>query len=72
MNVEVAFSEQALSYRDNHHRLTVTASPNSPDDKLPVRHSCLHKHTDINKGYMLMTLLVTVSIVYGENNNAHI
>ncbi|KAM7395615.1 hypothetical protein PAMA_007062 [Pampus argenteus] len=35
MNVEVAFSEQALSYRDNHQRLKVTASMNSPDDKLP-------------------------------------
>uniref|UniRef100_A0AAQ5ZV54 Rho-GAP domain-containing protein n=1 Tax=Amphiprion ocellaris TaxID=80972 RepID=A0AAQ5ZV54_AMPOC len=35
LNVEVAFSEQALSYRDNHQRLKVTASPSSPDDKLP-------------------------------------
>ncbi|XP_063758654.1 rho GTPase-activating protein 18 isoform X2 [Eleginops maclovinus] len=35
LNVEVAFSEQALSYRDNHQRAKVTASPNSPDDKLP-------------------------------------
>ncbi|XP_041814332.1 rho GTPase-activating protein 18 isoform X3 [Chelmon rostratus] len=35
LNVEVAFSEQALSYRDNHQRLKVTTSPNSPDDKLP-------------------------------------
>uniref|UniRef100_A0A3Q1FM42 Rho GTPase activating protein 18 n=1 Tax=Acanthochromis polyacanthus TaxID=80966 RepID=A0A3Q1FM42_9TELE len=37
LNVEVAFSEQALFYRDNHQRLKVTASPspNSPDDKLP-------------------------------------
>nr|XP_046229252.1 rho GTPase-activating protein 18 isoform X2 [Scatophagus argus] len=35
LNVEVAFSEQALTYRDNHLRLKVTTSPNSPDDKLP-------------------------------------
>ncbi|XP_042246917.1 rho GTPase-activating protein 18 isoform X2 [Thunnus maccoyii] len=35
MNVEVAFSEQALSYRDNNQRLKVTTSMNSPDDKLP-------------------------------------
>ncbi|XP_061785223.1 rho GTPase-activating protein 18 isoform X5 [Nerophis lumbriciformis] len=35
MNVDVAFSEQALSYRDNQHRLTTKTSPNSPDDKLP-------------------------------------
>lgn len=36
LNVEVAFSEQALTYRDDHQKLT--ASPNSPDDKLPVSH----------------------------------
>ncbi|KAF7657688.1 hypothetical protein LDENG_00023340 [Lucifuga dentata] len=35
LNVEVAFSEQALSYRDNHQRSKVTSSTNSPDDKLP-------------------------------------
>lgn len=35
LNVEVAFSEQALNYRDNHQRLKVTPSSNSPDDKLP-------------------------------------
>lgn len=35
LNVEVAFSEQALNYRDNHQRLKVTTSLNSPDDKLP-------------------------------------
>ncbi|XP_061901096.1 rho GTPase-activating protein 18 isoform X2 [Entelurus aequoreus] len=35
MNVDVAFSEQALSYRDNQHLLTTKTSPNSPDDKLP-------------------------------------
>ncbi|XP_054474618.1 rho GTPase-activating protein 18 isoform X2 [Anoplopoma fimbria] len=35
LNVEVAFSEQALTYRDNHQRLKVTTSPSSPDDKLP-------------------------------------
>uniref|UniRef100_A0A3B4YS98 Rho GTPase activating protein 18 n=1 Tax=Seriola lalandi dorsalis TaxID=1841481 RepID=A0A3B4YS98_SERLL len=35
LNVEVAFSEQALSYRDNHQRLKVTTGPSSPDDKLP-------------------------------------
>ncbi|KAM4712873.1 LOW QUALITY PROTEIN: rho GTPase-activating protein 18 [Anableps anableps] len=35
LNVEVAFSEQALSYRDNNQRLKVTSSLNSPDDKLP-------------------------------------
>ncbi|XP_077366988.1 rho GTPase-activating protein 18 isoform X2 [Festucalex cinctus] len=34
MNVEVAFSEQALTYRDNKPRLAVQTSPNSPDDKL--------------------------------------
>ncbi|MEQ2273720.1 hypothetical protein XENORESO_007977 [Xenotaenia resolanae] len=38
LNVEVAFSEQALSYRDNNQRLKVTSSLNSTDDKLPVRH----------------------------------
>ncbi|CAI5683394.1 unnamed protein product [Oreochromis niloticus] len=35
LNVEVAFSEQALSYRDNHQSFKVTPSPNSADDKLP-------------------------------------
>ncbi|MED6271213.1 hypothetical protein CHARACLAT_017911, partial [Characodon lateralis] len=35
LNVEVAFSEQALSYRDNNQRLKVTSSLNSTDDKLP-------------------------------------
>ncbi|XP_028253807.1 rho GTPase-activating protein 18 isoform X2 [Parambassis ranga] len=35
LNVEVAFSEQALTNRDNHQRLKVTNSLNSPDDKLP-------------------------------------
>ncbi|XP_071335015.1 rho GTPase-activating protein 18 isoform X2 [Trachinotus anak] len=35
LNIEVAFSEQALTYRDNHQRLKVTAGPSSPDDKLP-------------------------------------
>lgn len=35
LNVEVAFSEQALTYRDNNQRSKVNASPNSPDDKLP-------------------------------------
>ncbi|XP_077408381.1 rho GTPase-activating protein 18 isoform X2 [Vanacampus margaritifer] len=35
MNVEVAFSEQALTYRDNKPLLAVQTSPNSPDDKLP-------------------------------------
>ncbi|KAM9840792.1 rho GTPase-activating protein 18 [Aulostomus maculatus] len=35
MNDEVAFSEQALSYKDIRQRLMVNASPNSPDDKLP-------------------------------------
>ncbi|XP_040920570.1 rho GTPase-activating protein 18 [Toxotes jaculatrix] len=35
LNVEVAFSEQALTYRENHQRSKVTTSPNSPDDKLP-------------------------------------
>ncbi|XP_069371660.1 rho GTPase-activating protein 18 isoform X3 [Paralichthys olivaceus] len=35
LNVEVAFSEQALTYRDINQRLKVTTSPNSPDDKLP-------------------------------------
>uniref|UniRef100_A0A667Z8E9 Rho GTPase activating protein 18 n=1 Tax=Myripristis murdjan TaxID=586833 RepID=A0A667Z8E9_9TELE len=39
LNVEVSFSEQALSYRDRHQKLKVTSSantPHSPDDKLPV------------------------------------
>uniref|UniRef100_A0A1A8LQK8 Rho GTPase activating protein 18 n=2 Tax=Nothobranchius pienaari TaxID=704102 RepID=A0A1A8LQK8_9TELE len=35
LNVEVAFSEQALSYWDNHQRLKVTTSLNASDDKLP-------------------------------------
>ncbi|XP_036003464.1 rho GTPase-activating protein 18 isoform X1 [Fundulus heteroclitus] len=35
LDVEVAFSEQALSYRDNNQRLKVSNSLNSPDDKLP-------------------------------------
>uniref|UniRef100_A0A3P9C4C9 Rho GTPase activating protein 18 n=1 Tax=Maylandia zebra TaxID=106582 RepID=A0A3P9C4C9_9CICH len=35
LNVDVAFSEQALSYRDNHQSFKVTRSLNSPDDKLP-------------------------------------
>uniref|UniRef100_A0A3Q4BJ45 Rho-GAP domain-containing protein n=1 Tax=Mola mola TaxID=94237 RepID=A0A3Q4BJ45_MOLML len=34
LNVEVAFSEQALNYRDNHQRSKVTC-PSSTDDKLP-------------------------------------
>lgn len=38
LNVEVAFSEQALTYRDVLQRLKVT-SANSPDDKLPVSHT---------------------------------
>lgn len=36
LNVEVAFSEQALTYWDSKQRLKVNTSPNSPDDKLPV------------------------------------
>ncbi|XP_043961782.1 rho GTPase-activating protein 18 isoform X5 [Gambusia affinis] len=35
LNVEVAFSEQALSYRDDNQRLKVNSSLNSSDDKLP-------------------------------------
>uniref|UniRef100_A0A1A7X1P4 Rho GTPase activating protein 18 n=1 Tax=Iconisemion striatum TaxID=60296 RepID=A0A1A7X1P4_9TELE len=35
LNVEVAFSEQALSYWDNCHRSKVTTSLNASDDKLP-------------------------------------
>uniref|UniRef100_A0A671Y4S6 Rho GTPase activating protein 18 n=1 Tax=Sparus aurata TaxID=8175 RepID=A0A671Y4S6_SPAAU len=35
LNVEVAFSEQALNYRDNNQRLKVNTGPSSPDDKLP-------------------------------------
>ncbi|XP_057679468.1 rho GTPase-activating protein 18 isoform X2 [Corythoichthys intestinalis] len=35
MNVDVAFSEQALTYRDEKPRLTAQTTPNSPDDKLP-------------------------------------
>ncbi|KAM3602413.1 uncharacterized protein V6R79_003542 [Siganus canaliculatus] len=35
LNVEVAFSEQALSYRDNRLKQKATSGPNSPDDKLP-------------------------------------
>uniref|UniRef100_A0A8C6KCJ7 Rho GTPase activating protein 18 n=1 Tax=Nothobranchius furzeri TaxID=105023 RepID=A0A8C6KCJ7_NOTFU len=35
LNAEVAFSEQALSYWDNHQRLKVTTSLNASDDKLP-------------------------------------
>ncbi|KAM4522401.1 rho GTPase-activating protein 18 isoform 2-T2 [Odontesthes bonariensis] len=35
LDVEVAFSEQALSYWDNHQRLKVTSSSNTSDDKLP-------------------------------------
>ncbi|XP_041661947.1 rho GTPase-activating protein 18 isoform X2 [Cheilinus undulatus] len=35
LDVEVAFSEQALSYRDNHQRLKLNTGPSSPDDKLP-------------------------------------
>lgn len=38
LNVEVAFSEQALNYRDNNQRLKVNTGPSSPDDKLPVSH----------------------------------
>lgn len=46
LNVEVAFSEQALSYRDNHQRSKVTCGANSPDDKLPVSHApYLYTHT---------------------------
>lgn len=44
LNVDVAFSEQALTYRDNHQRLKVTTSPNSPDDKLPVSYIPAHVH----------------------------
>ncbi|XP_077442789.1 rho GTPase-activating protein 18 isoform X5 [Stigmatopora argus] len=35
MNVDVAFSEQALTYREERPLLAVQTSPNSPDDKLP-------------------------------------
>ncbi|KAM9354132.1 rho GTPase-activating protein 18 [Pholidichthys leucotaenia] len=35
LDVAVAFSEQALTYWDNHQRLKVKNSLNSPDDKLP-------------------------------------
>ncbi|XP_008311043.1 rho GTPase-activating protein 18 isoform X2 [Cynoglossus semilaevis] len=35
LNVEVAFSEQALTYRDNHQLLKVNTCSNSADDKLP-------------------------------------
>ncbi|XP_034018098.1 rho GTPase-activating protein 18 [Thalassophryne amazonica] len=35
LNVEVAFSEQAVNYRDNHQRLKAATCTNSPDDKLP-------------------------------------
>ncbi|XP_029983854.1 rho GTPase-activating protein 18 isoform X1 [Sphaeramia orbicularis] len=35
LNVEVSFSEQALSYRENHQRLKATISNSSSDDKLP-------------------------------------
>ncbi len=45
LNVEVAFSEQALTYRDNNQRLKVITSPNSPDDKLPVSHTPIHTRT---------------------------
>lgn len=36
LNVEVAFSEQALSYWDNQHKVKVSTNLNAPDDKLPV------------------------------------
>lgn len=45
LNVEVAFSEQALTYRDVHQRLKVT-SANSPDDKLPVSHTNTHLYAN--------------------------
>lgn len=51
LNIEVAFSEQALTYRDNHQRLKV-ASPSSPDDKLPVSHTYLYTHTDTHNQIM--------------------
>ncbi|KAF6730371.1 Rho GTPase-activating protein 18 [Oryzias melastigma] len=35
LNVEVAFSEQALSYWDNQHKVKVSTNLNAPDDKLP-------------------------------------
>lgn len=44
LNVEVAFSEQALTYRDNHQLLKVNTCSNSADDKLPVRHAHTSPH----------------------------
>ncbi|RVE56192.1 hypothetical protein OJAV_G00233570 [Oryzias javanicus] len=35
LNVEVAFSEQALSYWDNQHKVKASTNLNGPDDKLP-------------------------------------
>lgn len=53
LNVEVAFSEQALTYRDNHQRSKVT-SPNSPDDKLPVSHTYLSAHAYTRTTYLVI------------------
>lgn len=67
LNVEVAFSEQALSYRDNHQRLKVTPSSNSPDDKLPV--SCIPEHLHSRKGHVDVQFLNTV-FIFSEHVHA--
>lgn len=62
LNLEVAFSEQALTYRENHQRLRVTTSPNSPDDKLPVSDICVHTHVHKWSLHSLSQLYVSLLI----------
>lgn len=67
LNVEVAFSEQALTYRDN--RQKFTASPNSPDDKLPVSHIPVHTLTQrlyVHLLHHFFTTSVSMSAIVEE------
>lgn len=58
----MAFSEQALSYRDNHQSFKVTRSLNSPDDKLPV--SCIPENLHGHKGHVHIHFLNGVSLFF--------
>lgn len=68
LNVEVAFSEQALTYRDNHQKFTT--SPNSSDDKLPVSHIPVHTRTQ--RLYMYSTCRSVVVTVEQDALNLYI
>lgn len=58
----MAFSEQALSYRDNHQSFKVTRSLNSADDKLPV--SCIPENLHGHKGHAHIHFLNGVFFIF--------